>query len=162
MAALVAAGCGDDRAASSSAAPEPGSYTDHRATVLVDSTLTLFTLDSCRSDDHAFHMTGRSESGATLEAMGEMDDDGKTVVLASTGIFVTAIEDLRPIGRSAFGEDAWTDRGRTGEPPGAIPAARVNGALIQAGGQIAVVDEDEQPTSDEVESFSLDAYCDPS
>lgn len=159
LVSLVAAGCGDG-SSEGTPPPEPGSFQDRTASVLLGDSTVMFTIDSCVLGDGAFHLTGRSESGATLEALGEVGDNGRAVPIESGGIVVTAIEDLQPIIRSAFGEDAWTDRGRTGEPPGDMGNARVNGPLIQMAGAIGVVDADDRLTGAEPQTFSLDAYCD--
>ncbi len=159
LVSLVTAGCGGGDSAATPP-PEPGSFQDRTATVLVGDVTTTYTLDACEIADDTFHLTGRSESGGTLEAQGVVKDNGRGVVLGSTGIIVTAIEDLQPVGLSAFGEDAWADRDGSGPAPGVIGNARVNDPLVQEAGQVAVVDPDEQPTGDELRTFSLDAYCD--
>ena len=160
LVSLVAVGCSSEGGSDATPPPEAGSFDDRTASVLVGDGTTAFTLDSCEITDDSFHLTGRSESGATLEALGDVGGNGRAVPIESTGLVMTAIEDLQPIGHSAFGEDAWTDRGGSGEPPGAVGNARVNGPLIQMAGEVGVVDEDEQLSGGEPQTFSLDAYCD--
>lgn len=143
--AVAVAGCGR----------EP-SFPDRVARVTTDGRTIEFELDSCGLDGQTAFLVGRTESGATLQAVVGVEPDGETGVPDSTGITVQDFD--TPL--SAFGDEAWARRGETGPAPGSIETARIRGARIQASGRAAVVDGDEVPTGDGLVAIGLDARCD--
>ncbi len=162
LVSLVAAGCGQDAATTSTTtstteSPFATGFTDRTATVFLDGRTLHFTLDSCGLDSRAFHLAGRDGSGATLEAVVVVEDDGRTGVPEATWITVS---DLDGLDLSAFGEEAWAEQGPGGEAAGRIGASRIDSISIAAGGDLAVVDEDGRPTGEERPGFLLDAFCD--
>ena len=150
LALALVAGCGRDE------------FDDRTARVALGGRTTTFELDSCGLDGTTAYVVGRSDDGTVLQAVvGVEGDDGTTGVPASTGLTVAPRDTDAMV---AFGAEAWTRRGESGEPPGRITSARIRGSRIQAEGEAVPVDDDGRPldrpaTANPVD-VSLDARCD--
>lgn len=166
LVSLVAAGCGGDSAAESSptttapvttapvVAPEPG---QERATILVDQDPELvFALDTCEYDELTYHLGGRAPSGEAFEAVVVMEPTGYEGVSPAASLTMSDAEGTE---MSAIGAEAWAQRGGTGTPPGEISVTRNLRAVVEITGAFALVDEDEQPTSDPDHRFMMHVYC---
>ena len=144
-------GCGQDQ-------PQATKGPGGTATVLADGIATTFAIDTCEREGGIVTLTAHGESDESLEVTAEVGGDGETLAPADASS-LTALG-LEQGDLSAVGPEAWAERGMSGEPPGDVAASRITGNLVQmAGARIAVIDEDGQPTGDELESFSLDASC---
>jgi len=132
-------------------------FPDRTARLTVGDRTTTFAVDACGLEGQTFRLAARSESGTVLQAAVGVEDDGETGVVASTGITVFGYDQ---VDLAAFGEESWARRGKVGEAPGEIEAARIRGARVQASGRAAVVDADEVPTGEALLDVRLDARCD--
>lgn len=146
VALLAASGCGR----------EP-SFPDRTARLTVGDRTTTMVVDACGLDGQTFRLAARAETGEVLQAVVGVESDGETGVPRSTGITVFGFDQ---VDLSAFGDEAWARRGQPDAAPGTIETARIRGARIQASGEAAVVDADEEPIGDQLLAFSLDARCD--
>lgn len=132
-------------------------FADRTARLTVGDRTTTFTVDACGLDGQTFRLAARAESGAVLQAVVGVEDDGETGVPESTGITVFGYEQ---IDLSAFGDESWARRGMGGEAPGEVTSARIRGARIQASAEAVAVDADERPLGDATYTVRLDARCD--
>lgn len=142
-------------AGSAGCAREP-TFDDRTALVTVDGESTTFTVDGCGIDGTTVFVLGRADDGEVLQAVVGVEADGETGVPRSSGI--TTTEGERRL--TAFGDEAWTRRGESGDAPGEITAARVRGARIQARGRAQPVAVDGTPTSADPVPIVFDARCD--
>lgn len=131
-------------------------FEDRTARVTVEGEAMTFQVDACLLDGTTAYVVGRTDDGEVLQAVIGVEADGETGVPASTGVTVTDGDD--PV--AAFGDEAWTRRGESGEAPGAITSARIRGSRIQASGQAQPVAVDDSPTSADPVPVSFDARCD--
>lgn len=132
-------------------------FPDRTARLTVGDRTTTLQVDGCGLDGQTFRLAARAESGEVLQAAVGVESDGETGVPRSTGLTVFGFDQ---VDLSAFGDEAWARRGKSGDAPGSIETARIRGARIQVSGEAAVVDADEVPTGAQLLAVSLDARCD--
>lgn len=144
---LAAAACGREPA-----------FEDRTARVTLDGTTTTFEVDGCLLDGQTAYVVGRSDDGATLQAVVGVEDDLATGVPGSTGVSVIGARDTPSV--AAFGPEAWVRRGQEGDPPGTITSARIRGSRIQAAGEAPEVGAGDRPVGDRTYALSFDARCD--
>ncbi|MCU1497439.1 MAG: hypothetical protein JWM47_1392 [Acidimicrobiales bacterium] len=134
-------------------------FADKTARVSISGQTTTYEVGSCGLDGSTAFIVGRSAGGSVLQAVLEVESDGRTGIPASTGL--TLIDgDME---QAAFGAGSWQRRGETGKAPGAITSARVRGSRIQAAGRLVAVDGEGRPdpgSPDDGSEFTLDARCD--
>lgn len=143
-------------AALASCSKEPA-FEDRTARVTWGSRTVSFEVDGCLLDGQTAYVVGRSETGATVQAVIGVEADGETGVPESTGL---TVDGLDAVGLAAFGSEAWERKGESGDAPGSIATARVKGSRIQATGEAVTTGADGQPLPGEPRTITFDSRCD--
>ncbi len=131
-------------------------FDDRTAVVAVDGRSTTFKVDSCGLDATTVFVVGRSSKGDVVQAVVGVEADGRTGVVASTGLT------LGPDGAelAAFGAESWRRRGQSGAAPGRIDSAQVRGSRIQVSGRLVQTATAAGTAPAPSVAFSFDARCD--